>query len=266
MKFLLPLLCLVFGTAFTQEKLPLHPVLQQVADADIFKIYVGVPTASHTNAEAEWMLTSVERDVLLAQLKGQPRLSHPHDAIFDKLGNPIPNYHGVHIEFETYSGAAVPGLTVFDGRVRTSQGGSVIRPDAGREMEIWLYGTAKTRGQQLLAVQAIPIFTFTHCLNLGNLIIESTPRQCLLPDNNLLLESTEKVTVADLAVRDFDSCLQNGKALIDAFPRRCLAAGGRVFTEPPRLLHDIAPVREVDLDAFIEEVRGDTIDALEDSF
>ena len=90
--------------------------------------------------------------------------------------------------------------------------------------------------QQVLATQVLPIFTFDHCRILGNIIVETQPRQCLLPDNNLIFEVPEKATLASLKINNFEMCLKEGQALIHTFPRRCMAAGGRVFTEPPRLL------------------------------
>jgi hypothetical protein len=205
-----------------------------------------------------WALTPIEKDIFLGRLLGPARTPHPDDELFGATSPLDPGYKGIEITLTTFAGDTIAPLVVHAGYVK-DKAGHILRLDPGRRLELWLFGTAKIRRQQLLAVQVIPVFTFEQCRLLGNLIVETDPRQCLLPDNNLLLEVDERPTVASLQINDFDSCLQDGQALIGAFPRRCVAPGGRVFTEPPRLSESGEAEEEstspVNIDTFLKEYR-----------
>lgn len=154
--------------------------------------------------------------------------------------NPEPTYRGLTLALRRVDGQRYATLLVTQGKIRV-HGGDVLADDPGRRLEYWLFGTARIRRDLLLGSQVLPVVTFEQCRVLGNQIVETQPRQCLLPDQNILLETPDPLTRASLRATDFDSCLKHGKALIYTFPRRCMADGGRVFTEPPKV-YEIPPV------------------------
>lgn len=227
------------------------PLFAPFASADVPIWLEEAPNISETTVtvriredeKPNWRLTAVETNVLIGKLQrllsltqqDEPPAKHPDDSVFSAAPAPDTTYTGLRIDAALYNGHQLPPLIVIGGQVR-SLNNVVLLPDAGRQFELWTFGTAKTVRQSLLATQVMPIFTFAQCKLLGNPIIETNPRQCLLPNNNILLEVPERASVESLNIQTFDDCLENGTALIDAFPRRCLAEGGRVFTEPPRLL------------------------------
>ena len=222
-------------TVMAEDKPMLPPALQQIHDEGdrIYTTTIHVPLVEE--GSTQWQLTTTEQAVLLGKLARLPEsLNHPDDAIFREVNGKRGDYKGVSIAFAPYEGDAFPNLVVFNGAVVDDRG-RVVRQDPGRELELWILGTAKVRKEQLLALDLLPIFTFNQCVLLGNVVVHTTPRQCLLPNNDILLEVVDPVEPQALKIRNFDECLEDGKALIDVFPRRCLAAGGRVFTEPPRV-------------------------------
>ncbi len=152
--------------------------------------------------------------------------------------NPEPTYRGLTLTLRRVDGKRYATLLLAQGKIRV-RGGRVLADDPGRELEYWVFGTARIRRDLLLGSQVLPVVTFDQCRVLGNQVVETEPRQCLLPDKNILLETPDPLTRASLRATDFDSCLKYGKSLIYTFPRRCLAAGGRVFTEPPRVYEDV---------------------------
>lgn len=183
-----------------------------------------------------WPITQTELSVFMGKLKRLPQGGHPHDALFAQLPEQDASYKGLEVRLTLRDGEQLAPLHIFEGNILA--GSTHYGRDAGRELEYWLFGTAKIIKQQMLAVQVLPVFTFKQCKTLGNIIVETQPRQCLLPDNNLIFDVPEKPTLEGLQVRTFDACLEHGAALIHTFPRRCMVKGGRVFTEPPRLLEN----------------------------
>lgn len=181
-----------------------------------------------------WPMTQTEISVLMGKLKSLSQSPHPSDALFAKLPEPNPDYRGIKLALILRDGEKIAPMHIFEGNILAD--GNLFSRDAGRELEYWLFGTAKVVKQQMLAAQVLPVFTFHQCKTLGNVIVNTQPRQCLLPDNNLIFDIPEKPTLAGLKVSNFDECLEHGAALIHTFPRRCMVKGGRVFTEPPRLL------------------------------
>jgi hypothetical protein len=143
----------------------------------------------------------------------------------------------VRFLIQTLEGKRFTPLTVFEGKI-LAPGNQLVARDYGRRLEYWLFSTARLRRDQLLGAHLLPVVSFEQCRLLGQRVIETTPRQCLLPDNNLLLETPQPVTLAAAKLKDFDGCWKAGLALIYTFPRRCIAAGGRVFTEPPRVFEE----------------------------
>jgi hypothetical protein len=197
-------------------------------------IYVHVQ-AGLADANPQWRLPSTLHNVLITRLLELPNhTSKPADDVWKKAPVPEPLYRGVKISIRLTGHDTISDFYVFEGQVKNRHG-KKITADPGRNLEYWLMGTARIKRDQLLAARVLPILSFEQCRLLSNQIVETTPRQCLLPDGNLLLETLEQPTTASLKAVDFDSCLMHGKALIQTFPRRCMAAGGRVFTEPPKV-------------------------------
>ncbi len=188
----------------------------------------------------QWLMSPTQREVLLdTLLQFMPPKPKPEDAIWPKLKKPDPKYRGIRVALRTVWGKRFDPFTIYEGQVRASNG-AVMVPDYGRRLEYWMFGTSRVRRDQLVGAHVLPVLTFEQCRLLGQQIVETRPRQCLLPDNNLLLETPELPTLEGARIRTFDECLENGKALIYTFPRRCLASGGRVFTEPPKVFE--API------------------------
>lgn len=198
----------------------------------------------------KWVMNQTQLAVLMNKLRDllQPSdevlVQAPlEDTIWPELGAKEPAYQGVLVVLQTVTGERFAPVRVFAGKVKDPQNNTLVT-DPGRFLEYWLFGTARVRRDQMLGASVLPVFTFEQCRLLGQRIVETQPRQCLLPDNNLLLETDERPTLESTKMQTFDQCLKNGKALIYTFPRRCVAAGGRVFTEPPVVWDGDAPVAE----------------------
>lgn len=182
-----------------------------------------------------WLLSPTQLEVMLdTLLQFMPETPTVEDAIWPKLKAKDPKYKGMRVVLRTVWGRHFEPITIFEGGIRTA-GGRLIVPDYGRRMEYWMFGASRVRRDQMTGAHVLHVLTFEQCRLLGQPIVETRPRQCLLPDNNLLLETSELPTLQAAKIKDFDGCLTKGKALIYTFPRRCIAAGGRVFTEPPRV-------------------------------
>lgn len=185
-----------------------------------------------------WLMSQTQLQVLLNKLKMLPEKPLPEDDIWPKLKPLDRSYKGMTVIFQTVDNKRFMPMQVFEGRMATLEG-TLVAPDFARHLEYWLFGTARVRRDQMLGVSVLPVISFEQCRLLGQKVVETTPRQCLLPDNNLLLEVTETPTLKSAKLKDFDGCLKDGQALIYTFPRRCVAAGGRVFTEPPRVYENV---------------------------
>ncbi len=194
----------------------------------------------------QWLMSTTQRDVLLdSLLQFMPEKPQPEDLLWPKLKKMDPKYKGFRIVMRTVWGRNIAPMTIFEGKV-SAENGATLAADYGRRMEYWMFGTSRVRRDQMVGASVLPVITFEQCRLLGQPIVYTRPRQCLLPDNNLLLETSEMPTLQSARITTFDECLVNGKALIYTFPRRCVAAGGRVFTEPPRVYEmGGAPVADV---------------------
>ncbi len=181
-----------------------------------------------------WTPSQTEISVLLGKLERLEETPHPYDDIFVQA--PLPNsaYKGVILRIKTNFGDLFGTIRLTNGRLIDAKN-QTLAYDAGRKLEYWLYSTGENPKTRAVAAQVLPFFAYEQCINVGNLTVETTPKQCILPDGRLMLDVPEEPTTASLQAIDFESCKQFGKALINTFPRRCLAAGGRVFTEPAKL-------------------------------
>ncbi len=183
----------------------------------------------------QWLMSTTQREILLdSLLQFMPDKPQPEDMLWPKLKKMDRKYKGFRIVMRTVWGRNIAPITIFEGKVAAANG-VTLAADYGRRMEYWMFGTSRVRRDQMVGASVLPVITFEQCRLLGQPIVYTRPRQCLLPDNNLLLETSEMPTLQSARITNFDECLVNGKALIYTFPRRCVAAGGRVFTEPPRV-------------------------------
>jgi hypothetical protein len=244
---------------------PLLPVLPQndvlAANLDVVaKERENIATAlvvveiGHGPENPQWVMGQTQLQVFLTRLleaSDQPKTAE--DGIWPHLPALNAQYKGIRILLRTADGRRFAPMMVFEGKV-TAPNLSVVTPDHGREMEYYLFGTARVRRDQMLGVGFLPVYTFEQCRLMGQKIVDTTPRQCLLPDNNIVLETSEAPTLEAARMTSFNDCLKHGKALIYTFPRRCLAAGGRVLTEPPQVYEaeQAAKAKEA---ARLEEIR-----------
>jgi hypothetical protein len=188
-----------------------------------------------------WQMSQTAMTVFLNKLARWSEDPVADDGIWPFIPIADDRYKGITVLLQTKQGRRFAPITVYAGKMLAPNGAQLVR-DPGRHMEYWLFGTARVRRDQLLGSQILPIYTFEQCRVLGQRVIETTPRQCLLANNNLMLETQEPPTIASAKLRTFDECLKQGQGLIYTFPRRCVAAGGRVFTEPPIVFDPDAPI------------------------
>ncbi len=181
-----------------------------------------------------WRMSQTALTVFLNKLATLNQAPVPDDAIWPNLAKPDPRYNGLMVLLQTKDGRRFLPFRVFMGSMGLGPD-NLLAKDPGRRIEYWLFGTARVRRDQIIGATVLPVYTFEQCRLLGQRVIETTPRQCLLANNNLLLETIEPPTLKSAKLTSFNECLRGGDGLIYTFPRRCVAAGGRVFTEPPQI-------------------------------
>lgn len=243
---------LVAGVPYAASKrvLPQHaPLAVNLIDlaekaADVQQVSVEVEMGLLRD-NPKWMLNQTVVQIFVSKLLNMPDKPVPEDKWLAKMAAPEESYHGIRLTMVNAAGRPYETITVYNGRVRLP-GGRVLHSDYGRQLEYWLFGTARTRKLQMVGPSVMPVLTFEQCRVMGQPIVETAPRQCVLDDGNLILETKEPVTEKSLKAVDFDTCLTHGKALIYSFPRRCMAAGGRVFTEPPRMVEELVTTPPAD--------------------
>jgi hypothetical protein len=179
-----------------------------------------------------WQMSQTALTVFLNKLATLDERPVADDGIWPNIPKPDPRYNGILVMLQTKEGRRFVPFRVFMGNMAVGPDYQVAK-DPGRAMEYWLFGTARVRRDQLIGASVLPVYTFDQCRSLGQRVIETTPRQCLLANNNLLLETAERPTLQSAKITTFAECLKQGTGLIYTFPRRCVAAGGRVLTEPP---------------------------------
>lgn len=183
----------------------------------------------------QWMLAFTTIPVLLDKLL-ETKPEPPVDPkVLARAENPEPAYKGLKVRMTLVDGRDFELMRVFKGRV-TVPGGALVREDVARGLEYWLFSTARVQRDVALGASLLPVLSFEQCRLLGMMVVATTPRQCVLPDDSLLVQTDTPADASTLKAKDFDSCLTHGVALIASFPRRCVAAGGRVFVEPPRVV------------------------------
>lgn len=181
----------------------------------------------------QWALTFTNIQVLLGKLQDEAMMPPMKPALLALAKEPEPAYKGMKVMMQTVRGEKFQALKVYKGRI--SAGGALVREDVGRGLEYWLFSTARVRRDLNLGASLVPVWTFEQCRVLGMQVVDTEPRQCLLPDGGIVLQTADEPTKGSLKVTDFEGCLKHGASLVATFPRRCVVAGGKVFTEPPQV-------------------------------
>ena len=183
----------------------------------------------------KWNLSQTQMHVLFGKLKRLKHVEHAYDEIFEKIKEPSKRYAGLELSFSSNDDDLTFETLVFYAGKITNKEGKLLFVDPGRLIEYWLWGTAQSRVQQQIGMNVLNIFAFDQCVQLGHLLIETDPRQCLMPNTVVMLDLGEMPTFDALQIKTFEQCLISGTAIIDSFPRRCMAAGGKLYAEPPRM-------------------------------
>ena len=179
-----------------------------------------------------WALSSVDRPIFIQKVADlEPALAGTVSVPKSRT-----SYQNISVTITLDDGSVLPPIKIYANRVELP-GKSVPLEDTKRDTEFWLFGTADTYKQRLRATELLDIMTFRECMLLGHTIVETDPRQCVLPNGTTFLEVelSKPLTEKEIAIRDFEACLKGGYPLILTFPRKCVAPGGRVYVEPPRL-------------------------------
>ncbi|MCA3243692.1 MAG: hypothetical protein INF43_00100 [Alphaproteobacteria bacterium] len=220
----------------------LVPTLENImANREDMQVALVAVDLGQDNDNPYWQMSQTALTVFLNKLATLKQQPVPEDAIWPQLPKPDPRYNGLLVLLQTKEGRRFVPFRVFMGQLGLGPS-SPLAKDPGRGLEYWLFGTARVRRDQLIGANVLPVYTFAQCKVLGQRVIETTPRQCLLANNNLLLETSEPPTLASAQMTTFADCLRGGTGLIYTFPRRCVAAGGRVFTEPPQIYDSTKPL------------------------
>lgn len=195
-------------------------------------IMAATVTLETGKKETTWLVPQRKIPVIFSKLRYAPAGPHKYDEFFNTLPSPK-GYKGVVVKFANTTGGTTPPFRVFGGAIY-SEDGTLLYNDSGRQLEYWLAGTAQTYAHQKDVLEVLPVFDFEQCINLGHVVVDTTPRQCLMPNEKVMLDMPESLTSYDFSVQNFDECLQKGIAIIQSFPRRCIGPTGLLFAEPPR--------------------------------
>lgn len=179
-----------------------------------------------------WNMSPADIAVFYDKLKNiksvQPILSDLN------IPNPKSGYRGLEFTITNKYGESLEPFTIFNGQLLSFNGVELAK-DPNRNFEYTIWGLNYSNKNQSLMWKMLPIINFDQCVKLGNRMVHTTPRQCLLSNGDIFLDIAEKPTQEALSIKDFDDCLVKGQAIINTFPRRCIAAGGHIYTEPPRV-------------------------------
>lgn len=213
----------------TPQTLPVKPALWAEDNSMVASARVVVSTTVAPD-KMRWDLSPLDVPVLTAKLAAL----NP-----DSCGKPAApakgtNYSGLTIHITSTKDEPYQPIRVYGNSVTLNNATCALQ-DTDRNFEYWVFSTARTFDQRVKATEVLNIFSFGECLRLGHVIVETTPRQCVLPDGTTFVEDTEKLTAADRKITDFDKCFAAGRPIIETFPRKCMAPGGRLYLEPPRV-------------------------------
>jgi hypothetical protein len=186
--------------------------------------------------QLSWPLDRVALQVFLGKLQQLDHKIHAYDGVFKQAPEQDPAYDGIRIKFNMLPEAevALPTLWFDAGMIRNAGTGLEMYVDPGRVLEYWVFGSSTNRASMLISLKSLPVFTFEQCMALGHNIVYTDPRQCVMPNEIVMLDLGLSPVVDPLTVNTFDECLDVGLALMSTFPRRCLTKGGKLVAEPPR--------------------------------
>ncbi len=177
-----------------------------------------------------WHLNPVELPVFLERInKIEPALSG------QVTGTPSgTEYRFLQVRLIAKNGVVYQPINIYQNRIRVP-GINIPLEDENRELEMWTMGTAKTFAQRSAITKLLKIMSFDECKALNHTLMDTMPRQCILPDGTTFLDIDKKLSDKYRDITNFDKCLHGGHPLIVDFPRKCVAPGGQVHIEPPRL-------------------------------
>lgn len=150
------------------------------------------------------------------------------------ISDPESTYAGLSIQITNKYGEKIEPIIVYKHHV-TYAYGERISDDPNRDLEYTIWGMNYRFANQDLMWKMLPIISFDDCVKLGNRLVSTSPRQCLLTNGDIFLEVGEKPSQKSLSIMNFEDCLTDGQAIINTFPRRCIASGGHVYTEAPKI-------------------------------
>ena len=107
--------------------------------------------------------------------------------------------------------------------------------DNNLDLQTWVFGTAKRLDQREIISELIRVYSYDQCKTLGHTLVDTSPRQCILPDGSTYIDIDERLTPEGRKITTFEKCLKGGFPIVDTFPRQCVAPGGRIYVEPPQL-------------------------------
>lgn len=204
--------------------------LRTIAD-NTLKIKVTV-TDEKSKTPYQWYMTPSNRAIFYDLLENIPQRQGAPSSL--NIVDPTSGYKGLQIDITNRYSENIQAIVVYKGSIKTAEG-ALISADLNRELEYAIWGMNYTVKNQELMWKMLPINSFKDCVKLGNRLVETSPRQCLLTNRDIFLEVNEKATQESLSIKNFEDCLTKGQAIINTFPRRCIAAGGHVYTEAAKI-------------------------------
>jgi hypothetical protein len=211
------------------KTLPVTPALWAEDNSMVASARVVVSTTVAPD-KMRWDLSPLDVPVLTAKLAAL----NPDTCAKPAAPSKGAKYSGLTLHITSTKNEPYQPIRVYGNSVTLNNATCALQ-DTDRNFEYWVFSTARTFDQRVKATDVLNIFTFGECLRLGHVIVETTPRQCVLPDGTTFVEDTEKLTAADRKITDFDKCFAAGRPIIETFPRKCMAPGGRLYLEPPRV-------------------------------
>ncbi|MBI1363835.1 MAG: hypothetical protein GC134_07595 [Proteobacteria bacterium] len=219
--------------AFLEKAPKAVNVDELVADnSKVAQVTVDVDIEDKTQDPMSWTLSPLDIPVLLRKLAEKKEVYGKVSTVPSESG-----YAGVTLHMLSPKGRSYGPIHIYQNAVEID-GKPRFLQDHDRDLEFWIFGTARNYDARVRTINLLEIYTFGDCLKLGNTLVETAPRQCIIPDGTTFLESNEILTEKDKKINTFDRCLEAGNPLINSFPRKCIAPGGRLYVEPPRLKGD----------------------------
>jgi hypothetical protein len=201
-----------------------------VADnSQVAQVTVNIRIDDPNQQPMSWVLSPLDIPVLIRKLAEKKEVFGKVSTVPSESG-----YAGITLNMLSPKGRSYGPVTIYqnaieiDGRPRFLQ-------DSNRDLEFWVFGTARSFDIRVRTIDLLEVYTFGECLTLGHTLVETQPRQCIIPDGTTFLETNVALTERDKKINSFDKCLEADQPIIETFPRKCVAPGGRVFVEPPRL-------------------------------